>query len=58
MSGVNKNIAQSIKAFAKEKGFVVILDSSQENNSVIIEGEIVHVTNEFIQFYNSKTEKK
>ncbi len=54
---VYKKIAESLKVFAKEKGFVVILDSSQENNSVIIEGEMIDVTKEFIQFYNNRIKK-
>ena len=53
---VNKKIAELLKIFAKEKGYNVVLDSSQKN--IIIEGEIIDITNEFIQFYNSKTEKK
>ena len=55
-SEVNKKIAELLKTFAKGKGYAVVLDNSQ--NNIIIEGETVDITNEFIQFYNSKTEKK
>ncbi len=50
---LNKKIISSLKLFAKDRDYKVILDSSK-NNSVIIESEIVDVTNEFIQFYNKQ----
>lgn len=47
-----KKIRDAIKQFAKEHGFAIILDSSKDVNSVIIQGEVVDVTQNFIEFYN------
>jgi len=47
-------IRGAIKQFAKDNGFVIILDSSQENNSVIIETKPIDVTQKFTEFYNKR----
>ncbi len=49
-------ITELLKLFAKEKGYAVILDSSQ--NNFLVEGETIDATDEFIKFYNNQTEKK
>jgi Skp family chaperone for outer membrane proteins len=50
---VNIKIAESLKVFAKDKGYTVVLENSQ--NNIVIEGEAIDITNEFIRFYKSKT---
>ena len=49
-------IAETIKLFAKEKGYAIILDSSQ--NNILVEGETIDATDEFKRYYNNQTEKK
>lgn len=51
---VNKKMLEAFRIFAKENNYPLILDSSKENSSVIIDGEIIDVTKEFIQFYNER----
>ena len=51
---VNKKIAEALKEFAKINNYTIVLDGSEENSSAIIQGEIIDVTKEFIQFYNKR----
>ncbi len=54
---VKKKVAEAIKQFAKEKGYVMVLDSSKDNASVIIEGETDEITKEFIKYYSENFTK-
>lgn len=52
LKDVNLKISEALKQFAKKNGFAVILDKSVNNSSVIIDGEIVDITQDFINYYN------
>jgi Skp family chaperone for outer membrane proteins len=54
---VYKRVGDAITQFAKEKGYVIILDKSKDNSSVIIEGETFDVTEDFIKYYNENYNK-
>lgn len=54
---IYQRIGDTIKQFAKEKGYVIILDKSKDNSSVIIEGETFDVTEDFIKYYNENSVK-
>ncbi len=51
-------IDAALKQFARQNGYAVILDSSENNYSAIVEGKAVDITKEFIRFYNDYTEKE
>ena len=55
---VEYKIGNALKQFAREKGYMMILDSSQNNSSTLIEEEPVDITKEFIKFYNHYSEKE
>jgi Skp family chaperone for outer membrane proteins len=54
---VYKKVRDTIKQFAKEKGYLIVLDSSKDNSSAIIEGETIDITKEFIKYYNENIAK-
>jgi Skp family chaperone for outer membrane proteins len=49
---VRKKVGEAIKRFAKDNGHVLVLDSSKDNSSAIIEGETIDITKVFIRYYN------
>ena len=53
-------IKVSLESFARNKGFVIILDGSksEESNLLIETPEFVDITKEFIKFYNEFFEKE
>ncbi len=51
-------IGDSLKRFAKERDYKMILDGSQNDSAEIIEGEVIDVTDEFIKFYNDSSDKE
>jgi Skp family chaperone for outer membrane proteins len=56
---INKKIGEAIKQFAKEKGYAVIFDAAILEKGIITDcnGCIDNVTAEFIQYYNSLSQK-
>jgi hypothetical protein len=52
-----KKVGEAIKQFAKEKGYLFILESSKDTSFIIIEGETDDVTEEFIKYYNENFAK-
>jgi len=54
---VYKKVRDTIKQFAKEKGYLIVLDSSKDNSSAIIEVETIDITKEFIKYYNENIAK-
>lgn len=54
---IYKKVGEAIKQFAKENGYVIVLDSSKDNSSTIIEGETIDITKEFIKYYNDNFAK-
>jgi Skp family chaperone for outer membrane proteins len=55
---VKKKITDKIKEFAKQKGYVIVVEQSSINEGVIICGEIADITKEFIKFCNEEFEKE
>lgn len=53
---VYKKVREAIKQFAKEKGFMMIIDSSKSNRDPIL-GDFDDVTEELIKYYNSNFAK-
>ena len=54
---IDNKIAAALKEFARQNGYIMVLDSSQSNSWAIIERETVDITKEFIRFYDEYSEK-
>lgn len=54
---IYRKVSDAIKQFSKENGYLMIIDVSKDNSSVIIEGETIDVTKEFIKYYNENFAK-
>ena len=55
---IKKKISEATKLFAKEKGYILILDSAKLNDGIILEySELNDLTAEFIKYYNENFAK-
>lgn len=58
ISPIHEKIMKKIKDFAKEKGYLIVLDkSSLTESDVIIEGRADDITSEFIKYCNESFDK-
>lgn len=55
---VVKDVRKKLQEFAKQKGFVVVIDAVQDSAFLIIESEYTDITSEFIKFCNDSFEKE
>jgi Skp family chaperone for outer membrane proteins len=54
LKDTNIKIAEALRQFGKQNGFAIILDKTEENSHILIGGEIIAITKDFIQYYNKK----
>jgi Skp family chaperone for outer membrane proteins len=56
VSPVVEKIREKLKDFAKLKGYVIVIDKSED--SILVEGEVDDITSDFIRFCNESFEKE